>query len=114
MKNKDYKMSKLKHELFQNTRRGKEFVLRKLTSEEAEFVSRIAHIEEYLYEITIHFEPFFSPKGKTAILKDLYFNYWKKHQNKAIKRLRRSEIEKCKEMGMTVKPYKYKIWVNKL
>lgn len=109
MKNKNYKMSKLKHEVVKN---GKDCVIRKLTPAEVEYVSRFAKVEEWLYEITVYFAPSFSPKGKQAILKDLYFNYWLKHKSKVIKKLRKNEVNRCREAGMVVRPYKYKIWPN--
>lgn len=112
MKNKDYELSKLKHEiLFQN--KGKEFLIRKLKTEEAEYISRFALVEPYLYEIRIYFSPTFSPKGKPAIIKDLYFNYWRKNKTIAIKSLKKNEKRQCDEMSMRIRPYKYKIWPNK-
>lgn len=112
MKNKDYKMSKLKHEVFQN--RGKDYIIRKLTQEEAEYLSQFAHVEPYLYEVKPYFAPSFSPKGKVAIIKDLYFDCWRKHKRSVIRRLRKKEMKVIKELGFPVRPYKYKIWLNAL
>lgn len=99
MKNKQNRLSKLKHELFQEKAKGKKFVIRKLT-EEAEFIGRIFSKEEYFSEISIYFSPTFSPKDKPAIIKELYYDYWKKYKKRAIKKLGKNERKRIQNMGM--------------
>lgn len=112
MRKKDRKLSQLKHQLFQEKEKGKKVVRRILSDVEAEYIERIFPTEKYLYKIKIYFPPYFSPKGKSEIIKDLYFNYWLKHKGEAIKVLKKNEVKQCQEAGIKINCYKYKIYLN--
>lgn len=110
MRNKDHSLSALKHQMFEEKRRGKKDKVQNLSKEEVDYLSRFFLVVPYLYEIRVSFAPGFVPGKTTAgIIKSLYYDNRKKRKAVVYKTLNTRQVKACKDFGLTVKPYKYKI-----
>ena len=113
LKNKQYALSQLKHELYtqKHKKQGKqEVIYRKLTPEEYEYLASICRVEPHLYEIKKTFRPGFDVRNAAGVVKSIY--YAKK--SPVYKVLSSKDVARCKNAGLRVVPYKYKIYLNTL
>lgn len=113
LKKKAHDLSELKHELYEQKRKlkGKKgFIYRKLTAEQLDFVSRICKVEPHLYEIRKTFRPGFNINVAPGVVKSVYYA----RQNPVYKALTDKELAQCKNAGLKVYPYKYKIYLDTL
>lgn len=113
MKNKQHALSQLKHDLYDQKRKknGKQdFVYRKLTSEQYAYLSELCKVEPHLFEIKKTFRPGFDVRNATGIVKSIYYS----KRSPVYKTLTPKEVAHCKNAGLKVIPYKYKIWLNTL
>jgi len=110
MKNKNHRLSLLKHQMFQQKNAGRQEVVRKLTIEEVEYLEAFFEVNPYLYEIKLTFKPDFVPtKSSSWIVKDLFYGLRKNHKRSAIRHLTPKQATQCVKAGLPVKPYKYKV-----
>ena len=110
MKNKNHSLSALKHQLFEEKRRGKKDKVQKLHPEEVDYLAHFFLVAPYLYEVRVSFAPGFVPGKTTAgIIKSLYYDNRKKRKAVVYKTLNAKQVKACKDFGLMVKPYKDKI-----
>ena len=113
MKNSAYELSKLKHDLYEQRRKlkgKKDVIYRKLTAEQLEYVRNLCRVEPHLFEIRKTFRPGFNIKTAPGVVKDVYYS----RQNPVYRNLSAKQIAECKNAGLKVIPYKYKIYLNTL
>ena len=111
--NKQHDLSKLKHALYEQKRKSngkKDFVYRKLTPEELEYLSGICKVEPHLFEIKKTFRPGFDVRNATGTVKSIYYA----KRSPVYKALNAKQVAQCKNAGLKVIPYKYKIHLNTL
>lgn len=110
MKNKDHKLSALKHQMFEEQRKGRKDKVQKLNPSEVDYLSRFFVVAPYLYEIRISFAPGFVPSRTSAgIIKSLYYENRRHPKRVVFKTLNSRQVKACRDFGLTVKPYKYKV-----
>ena len=110
MKNKDYRYSKLKHQLRELQHNGKKSVVWKLSGEQVNFVKKFYRVEPELYRIRTRY---FSKEicEMYSILKHL--NNEKKFKNHTyfVTKLNKKEIEILKEFKIAYTVMKHRIFL---
>lgn len=110
MKNKNHTLSSLKHQMFEEKHRGKKEKVQKLHPEEVDYLSHFFLVTPYLYEIRVAFAPGFVPGKATAgIIKSLYYDNRKNRKSVVYRTLNSKQVKACRDFGLVLKPYKYKI-----
>lgn len=113
MNNKQRRLSELKHELYEQRRKSKgnkEYIYRKLTQEQVEFVSNFCVVEPHLFEIRRTFRPGFNPNTAPGIVKSVFYA----KRSPVYRVPSQKEVSQCKNAGLKVFPYKFKIHLNTL
>lgn len=113
LKKQAHELSKLKHDLYEEKRKKKEnkdFIYRKLTPEQYEFVIKFCKVEPHLFEIRKTFRPGFDVHSAPGIVKKVYFT----KRSPVYLALTPKQQSQCKSYGLKVIPYKYKIYLNTL
>lgn len=112
MKDKYYKVSKIKHEVYSVRRRskGKKYVLKPLSEAERRDLENIFVVEPWLYRVKLQFPHGFHLTDSTAsIVKQLY--YYKRDTGNYFRYLHLSDkqLKDCRDAELEVKLMKYKI-----
>lgn len=113
MKNKQHNLSVLKHELYEQKRKYKgkrEFIYRKLNQEQYEYLLAFCRVEPYLFEIRKSFRPGYNISTAPGVVKSVYYA----NRSPVYKELSSKGVSQCKDAGLKVIPYKYKIYLNTL
>ena len=100
MKSKNYRNSKLKHQILYEKDKGKKTLYWKLTTEQRKYVEQVlkCKVKPYLYEIRTR--TFFNISKLDSILKDIHY---------AHKKLNKSEKELLDKYGVRNRPIKYEL-----
>jgi len=112
MKNKCYQESKMKKQLIQMRKEGREYVIWKLSSIQLEELKRIGYrVEPFIY--LIETRTFYDIRSvRSTLLKDIHYAKKRKKYN-MVRKLKATEIELLEELGIKYKPLKYKIYLCK-
>lgn len=108
MKNKDYRYSKLKHQILHEKAKGKKVLYWNLAQDQRKFLEEKlgCKIEPYLYQIRTR--TFFNISKLNPILKDIHYAS-KNNKITIVKRLIKSEIQILDMYGIHYRPIKYKL-----
>ena len=108
MKNKNYRDSRLKHQILYERDKGKKVLYWKLTPEQKVFVEEKigCKVEPYLYEIRTR--TFSNISNLPSILKEIHYAN-KKRKITIILSLNRQEIKVFNAYGIRYRPIKYKL-----
>lgn len=108
MKDREHRLSALKHQLAERKGNRQEYVIWALTEQQLEYVKNLGYpVIPWIYRIrTKQMSPFF--RSNDSILRVLHFAN-KKKKNTVFTRLKKGEKEVLDRAGIEYKPYKYKI-----
>ena len=108
MKNKDYRYSKLKHQILYEKDKGKKVLYWDLTPDQRRFVEEKlgCKTEPYLYQIRTR--TFFNISKLEPILKDVHYAS-KNKKTTIVRRLNKSEMKALDMYGVQYRPIKYKL-----
>lgn len=110
MRGKDNKLSGIKYDLrkIKREERGKEFVIRTYSREEAEFARKFCVLVPHLYKVAKTFRPGFSPKSSSHVVKEIFY----RKGSTVFIELNEKEVQLCKNVGLNPIPMKYKVFVD--
>ena len=114
MKNKDYRKSKLKHQLIQKKLNGQKVLYWRISSyQQLQDIQEIGGIvEPYLYEIKTR--KFYNVnKLPCTLLKDLHYLN-KRGTIYEVRRLRENEKRTLDEFGIRYRPIKFKVFLDRI
>ena len=108
MKNKEYRYSKLKHQIFYEKNKGKKVLYWNLTPDQRRFVEEKlgCKAEPHLYQIRTR--TFFNISKLESILKDIHYAS-KNRKTTIVRRLNKSEMKAFDMYGVQYRPIKYKL-----
>ena len=108
MKSKNYRNSKLKHQILYEKDKGKKTLYWKLTTEQRKYVEQVlkCKVKPYLYEIRTR--TFFNISKLDSILKDIHYAH-KNGKPTSVRRLNKSEKELLDKYGVRNRPIKYEL-----
>ena len=110
MKGKQNDLSGIKFDLrkIRLEKRGKEFVIRAYSREEAEFAGKFCVLVPHLYKVAKTFRPGFSPKSSSHVVKEIFY----RKGSTVFIELNEREVQLCKDAGLNPIPKKYKVFVE--
>lgn len=108
MTNKQHRLSGLKYQLSQSKGDGKNEVIKKLSTEQLEYVENLGYDTiPWLYEI--YTKTFYRIKDvDSSLIKDIHYAC-KKGRKKLYRKLKLQEIKELEKYNVSYRGYKYKI-----
>lgn len=111
MSDANNRMLKLRSQLEAERQKGNSEVIKRMTPEQAEFVSEVLHHEVHPYLYEIQTKRIKDISGAMWLLKEIHSAY-KKGQKTLYKRLRAKEVDVLAQKDIKFRPVKYRVVFN--
>lgn len=111
MSDANNRMLKLQSQLKADMQKGKTEVIKRMTPEQAEFVSEVLHHEVHPYLYKVYTKRIENVSGTNWTLREIH-NAYKKGRKVICKRLRNKDLETLNRAEVKFQPVKYRVVFN--